>query len=124
MPDDTLTPLSREIIAVVAMLAPGEVVSYGDVAHDAGHPGASRAVGAVLATTERDIPWWRVVRSDGRLVTAKRDRQAALLRGEGVVVRDQRVVSTPAGRFARGQPGPTGQPGSGGEHRRRSSLGS
>jgi methylated-DNA-protein-cysteine methyltransferase-like protein len=104
MPEGALTPLSREIIAVVAMLAPGEVVSYGDVAHDAGHPGASRAVGAVLAATGLDVPWWRVVRSDGRLVTAQRSRQASLLRSEGVVVRNQRVVNAPAGRFARGQP--------------------
>lgn len=94
--------LADEITAVIVALAPGEVVSYGDVAHDAGRPGAARAVGALLSSTDVELPWWRVVRSDGRIVTAKASRQAALLRGEGVVVRDGRVVAAPFGRFARG----------------------
>lgn len=92
--------LRREIEAVIAALAPGEVVSYGDVAHDAGRPGAPRVVGAVLASTDRDLPWWRVVRGDGRIVSSNPRRQAALLRAEGVVVRGGRVVAAPAGRFA------------------------
>ena len=110
MPDEALTDperyslLAREIVAVIASLAPGEVVSYGDVAHDAGHPGAARAVGSLLSTTDVDQPWWRVVRSDGRIVTADPDRQARRLRTEGVTIVDTptgpRVKSSPAGRFA------------------------
>ena len=99
--DETLTPLARELLAVIALLAPGEVVSYGDVAHDAGHPGAARAVGALLAGTDIDVPWWRVVRSDGRLVTKHPWRQAALLRADGVTVVGHRVTNAPAGRFSR-----------------------
>ena len=80
------------------------MVSYGDVAHDAGHPGAARAVGSLLSTTDVDLPWWRVVRSDGRIVTADPDRQARRLRKEGVTVTRSdvgfRVTSSPAGRFA------------------------
>lgn len=93
--------LADEIAAVLSMLEPGEVVSYGDIAHDAGHPGAARRVGAFLATTDLEVPWWRVVRSDGRLVTEKPSRQAALLRSEGVTVRNYRVVDAPIGRFRR-----------------------
>ena len=65
----------------------GEVVSYGDVAEVAGYPGRSRAVGRLLATTAVEVPWWRVVRSDGRLATTPPTEQAGLLRAEGVVVR-------------------------------------
>jgi alkylated DNA nucleotide flippase Atl1 len=36
-----------------------------------------------------DVPWWRVVRADGSL--AKGASQAALLRDEGVLVRNNRV---------------------------------
>jgi methylated-DNA-protein-cysteine methyltransferase-like protein len=97
--------LTREFEAVIASLAPGEVVSYGDVAHDAGRPGAARAVGAFLASTHSELPWWRVVRGDGRIVTGNAARQAALLRAEGVVVRDGRVVVAPVGRFARRRSG-------------------
>ena len=69
---------------MIAGLGAGEVVSYGDVAHDAGRPGALPAVGALLASTDVELPWWRVVRSDGRLVAGDPRRQAALLRAEGV----------------------------------------
>jgi alkylated DNA nucleotide flippase Atl1 len=96
-----VTALAEEITAVIASLATGEVVSYGDVAHDAGHPGAARAVGALLASTDVELPWWRVVRGDGRIVTHEPRRQAALLRAEGVVIRSGRVVAAPLGRFAR-----------------------
>ena len=97
--------LGDEIVAVIGALQPGEVVSYGDIAHDAGRPGASRAVGALLAATVNapggdELPWWRVVRSDGRIVTTRPSRQAALLRAEGVTVRGGRVVDAPLGRFA------------------------
>lgn len=95
-----MTSLTEEIERVIASLREGEVVSYGDVAHDAGRPGAARAVGAVLATTELELPWWRVVRSDGRLATEKSSRQAERLRAEGVTVRDGRVIESPFGRFA------------------------
>lgn len=101
MPASELTPLAREIVAVIASLAPGEVVSYGDVAHDAGHPGAARAVGALLASTDLDLPWWRVVRADGRLVVRDPRRQASRLGAEGVTVVGNRVVEAPRGRFSR-----------------------
>lgn len=116
MPDPTLTDgartppeqyslLAQEIVAVVGSLEPGEVVSYGDVAHDAGHPGAARAVGALLSATDIDLPWWRVVRSDGRIVTVNPDRQADRLRAEGVTVTKTdvglRVTNALSGRFAR-----------------------
>ena len=94
------TALQTEIARVIASLRDGEVVSYGDIAHDAGRPGAARAVGALLASTDLDLPWWRVVRSDGRLAVDKPGRQAALLRAEGVVVRNHRVIEAPLGRFA------------------------
>ena len=84
-------------------LGEGEVVGYGDVAHDAGFPGRARAVGSLLAGAPADVelPWWRVVRSDGRIATDPAAGQAALLRAEGVTVRDGRVVDAPLGRFRR-----------------------
>ena len=40
------------VVAVVAALRPGEVATYGEVADEAGFPGAARAVGNVLARSE------------------------------------------------------------------------
>jgi len=80
--------------AVVAGLQPGEVVSYGDVAAEAGFAGAARGVGAVLAHPgpERDLPWWRVVTSTGRLVPGHETEQARRLAQEGVPLVNGRVA--------------------------------
>jgi methylated-DNA-protein-cysteine methyltransferase-like protein len=77
--------------AVLLRLRPGEVVTYGEVAEEAGHPGAARAVGNVIASSE-DLPWWRVVTSTGRLVPGHEAVQARRLRAEGVEVRGKRLV--------------------------------
>jgi methylated-DNA-protein-cysteine methyltransferase-like protein len=80
--------------AVVAGLRRGEVASYGDVAAEAGFPGAARAVGAILAkpTPGRRLPWWRVVTASGRLVPGHEAEHARRLRAEGVEIVDDRVA--------------------------------
>lgn len=93
--------MEDRFVGVIVALGEGEVVSYGDVAADAGFPGRSRAVGSLLSKAPIELPWWRVVRSDGRLATPPGARQAALLRAEGVILRGDRVVESPAGRFRR-----------------------
>jgi methylated-DNA-protein-cysteine methyltransferase-like protein len=79
------------VVAVVSSLRPGEVITYGEVAEEAGSPGAARAVGNILSKGGGDLPWWRVVAAGGRLSTGKEDRQAERLRAEGVVVTGNRV---------------------------------
>ncbi len=88
------------ILAVLFSLGPGEVVTYGDIAADAGYPKQARLVGRVLSTTDADVPWWRVVNAAGRLVPGNERTQSALLRGEGVEVRDGKVRRARHGRFA------------------------
>ena len=70
--------------AVLRALRPGEVVTYGEVAADAGRPGAARAVGHLLATQPADLPWWRVVAANGRLVPGHEAEHARRLAAEGV----------------------------------------
>jgi methylated-DNA-protein-cysteine methyltransferase-like protein len=72
--------------AGVARLRPGEIVSYGDVAAEAGFPGAARGVGAVLAHPQsgRHLPWWRVVTTTGRLVPNHEAEHARRLGAEGI----------------------------------------
>ena len=81
-----------KVIAVIEALRPGEVVSYGDVAAQAGYPGAARAVGAVLRTSSDGLPWWRVVMSTGRLAPGKEAEQGRRLRAEGVRVVNGRIA--------------------------------
>ena len=76
----------HSVIAVVRSIPAGCVLSYGEVALEAGHPGAARAVGNLLRTTVAELPWWRVVGSGGRLVAPAWERQRDLLWAEGVTV--------------------------------------
>lgn len=87
-----MSPLQERFRTVIADLAVGEVVSYGEVARRAGRRGAGRAVGAFLAQHGGDLPWWRVVRADGTLADHKVREQSRRLRAEGVEVRGGRVI--------------------------------
>ncbi len=89
-----LTEFERAVVTVLLATSTGDVMSYGDVAGEAGYPGAARAVGGVLRRIG-GLPWWRVVNAAGRVIPHDPDRQVALLRAEGVTVRDGRVVASP-----------------------------
>jgi len=93
----------RRILDVIRALRPGEVTTYGDVAEIAGYPNRSRLVGRILATTDVDVPWWRIVNASGHLRANEAGEQAALLRSEDVAVVDERVRDAPLGRFRSGQ---------------------
>jgi methylated-DNA-protein-cysteine methyltransferase-like protein len=85
-------------------LQEGEVTTYGDIADVAGYPKQARLVGRILATTEVEVPWWRVVNASGKLVAGQPEIQAGLLCEEGVIVRNDRVLDAPIGRFSRNSP--------------------
>ena len=83
----------EDVRRVLEGLTEGSVVTYGEVAREAGYPGAARAVGTFLSRGPDGIPWWRVVTSTGRLVPGHEVRQADLLRTERVAVANGRVVA-------------------------------
>lgn len=89
---------TTDVMAVLRTLRPGQVLTYGEVAAEAGHPGAARAVGNVLRTSA-GLPWWRVVAASGRVNPHGVTEATSRLRAEGVAVRDGRVVRS---RVARG----------------------
>ena len=84
LPIGSLEPRSARIVRLVRDIPEGFVRTYGDI-----DPRAPRLVGLVLATTDDDLPWHRVVRADGSL--AKGRRQRKLLLAEGVPMRGDRV---------------------------------
>ena len=91
---------NQRILSVIRSLREGEVVTYGDIAEDAGFAKMSRLVGRLLATVDDDLPWWRVVNSVGRLVPGHEREQLALLKREGVTCEGGRVRRARVGRFA------------------------
>jgi methylated-DNA-protein-cysteine methyltransferase related protein len=87
-----VTPLQVAIAEAVQAIPHGRAASYGYVAEEAGYPGRHRAVGSFLRDHGDGLPWWRVVYAGGRLSAPDPTVQAQLLRAEGVVIRDGRVV--------------------------------
>ncbi len=75
---------TERILQRVLAIPAGFVNTYGDVDR-----AAPRLVGQILATTPKDVPWHRVVRSDGSVALG--ERQLRLLRSERVPIRGDRV---------------------------------
>lgn len=90
-----------QVYALVRQIPRGKVSSYGRIANMLGRPRAARAVGYALnALSDKkddpayaDIPWQRVVNSQGRISIVNREQsanhQAELLRAEGVAVNEK-----------------------------------
>lgn len=73
------------IYARIRRVPEGFVTTYGDVS-----PGAPRQTGRALRNCPEDVPWWRVVRSDGSLAVG--DEQRRRLQEEGIPFRRGRVA--------------------------------
>jgi methylated-DNA-protein-cysteine methyltransferase related protein len=78
------------VYQLVALIPPGQVTTYGQIARWLGHPSAARAVGYALhgLPTGSDIPWQRVINAAGR-ISSRCDShgeaiQCTLLEAEGV----------------------------------------
>ncbi len=82
---------------VVAAIPVGKVATYGQVAEQAGVPGAARLVGRCLSQLPGDtrLPWFRVVNASGRISLPVGSegylRQVEMLQEEGVAVLHGRV---------------------------------
>ena len=86
-----MTNFEDAVVEVIPRLNPGDIVTYGEVAAEAGYPGSARAVGNLLRSSGADLPWWRVVGAGGHLKSPNPARQARLLADDGVLVIDGRV---------------------------------
>ena len=90
------TVFTRRVLAVLARVPPGRVLTYGDLARLAGRPGAARAAGNIMRTASvPGLPYHRVVAAGGRVGgygSAPR-LKAALLSAEGLRIRGSRIVN-------------------------------
>lgn len=87
-----MSVFEEAVLEVIGSIQPGEVVTYGEVAAEAGFPGAARAVGSILRTSDAEIPWWRVVGAGGQLRSPHPTRQRQLLEKEGVSLKNGKVL--------------------------------
>lgn len=82
LPED----FAEQVLDVVAAVPAGTAMTYGDVAEYLG-VGGPRQVGAVMSAGTGDLPWWRVVRADGRPARGHEAEALALLRADGTPLR-------------------------------------
>ncbi|MCK4859691.1 MAG: MGMT family protein [Candidatus Omnitrophica bacterium] len=87
---------SERVLEVIKRIPEGKVATYGGVARALGKPRAWRAVGGALNKNRRPVvvPCHRVIMSDGGVggYSSGVDEKIALLRKEGVAVKDGKVV--------------------------------
>ena len=91
------------MLALIRRIPRGRVATYGQIASLAGAPRNARRVGRVLATLPpgSGVPWQRVINAQGgisqraphplRALGGPELAQAALLRREGVRLKNERV---------------------------------
>jgi alkylated DNA nucleotide flippase Atl1 len=74
------------VLDVVDSIAPGSVMSYGDVAEFLGE-GGPRQVGRVMALWGAGVAWWRVVHADGSLLAGHERAALAQYQAENTPLR-------------------------------------
>ncbi|MDH6575543.1 MGMT family protein [Kitasatospora sp. MAP5-34] len=79
-------PYAESVLDLTERIPAGRVMTYGDVAEYLGQ-GGPRQVGRVMALYGGAVPWWRVIRADGRPLPGHEDRALANYRVEGTPLR-------------------------------------
>lgn len=83
---EELPEYAERVLDVAELIPPGRVMTYGDVAEWLGE-GGPRQVGRAMALYGGAVPWWRVVRSDGTLLSGHELEALAEYRAEGTPLR-------------------------------------
>ncbi len=84
------TNFFEQVYRLVRRIPPGKVTSYGAIARMLEHPHAARTVGWAMhgLPQDSDVPWHRVINSQGRISTGSQDHgdnlQRILLEAEGI----------------------------------------
>ena len=78
------------VLSLVEQIPPGQVATYGDIAEMVGR-GGPRQVGHVMAQVGGGVPWWRVVRADGRPARSLEERGLRLLKADKTPLKGDRV---------------------------------
>jgi len=87
---------SERVVALIAAIPTGKLVTYGQIAAAAGNPRGARGVVWILRSSSRkyDLPWHRVVAAGGRIALKEGEgleEQIIRLRAEGIPVSAGRV---------------------------------
>ena len=84
----------QEAVYQATRLIPaGKVLGYGHLATLIGQPGRARHVGSALKSVMQSdqVPWWRVVRSNGAIVSPQASVQKQRLEEENITFQGKNV---------------------------------
>jgi methylated-DNA-protein-cysteine methyltransferase-like protein len=99
-----MEPYTQRVIEIIKGIPAGRVMTYGQIAGEAGHPRGARQVVRVLHAMSRahGLPWHRVVNAKGEIAIMDdelRFTQTALLESEGVPVDDRGRIELASYRY-------------------------
>jgi methylated-DNA-protein-cysteine methyltransferase related protein len=86
-----MQPFTEKVISIIRNVPSGKVMTYGQVARQAGSPRGARQVARILhsMSAKHNLPWHRIVNAEGKIVLTDEEgrfTQRALLVEEGVEV--------------------------------------
>lgn len=99
-----MKPFTQEVVNVIKRIPAGYVMTYGQIAGEAGSPRGARQVVRILhsLSAKHDLPWHRVVNAKGE-VAIKDDEgrfmQTHYLQEEGVLLNEAGLVDLEKYRF-------------------------
>lgn len=81
---------TERVLNNIKSIPKGKVTTFGQIAKMSGNPRSARQVARLLHTMseKHQLPWHRVINSQGKISLQPPERQAARLVAEGVEVRD------------------------------------
>lgn len=91
-----MTPFTQAVIGIIRCIPEGRVMTYGQIAGQAGSPRGARQVVRILhsMSTKHKLPWHRVVNAAGKIAIQEdegRNLQIIYLEDEGIEVAGGRI---------------------------------
>ncbi|WP_372663518.1 MGMT family protein [Cohnella sp.] len=99
-----MTPFTQQVVEIIKGIPEGYVMTYGQIAAQAGSPRGARQVVRILhsLSAKYDLPWHRVVNAKGEIALQdeeSRYMQKLYLENEGVEINNKGVVDLESARY-------------------------
>jgi methylated-DNA-protein-cysteine methyltransferase-like protein len=99
-----MKPFTLEVIKIIKGIPVGYVMTYGQIAQQAGSPRGARQVVRVLHSLSKayDLPWHRVINAKGEIALTNEEArymQKLTLEHEGVLVDDNGLIDLEIFRY-------------------------
>ncbi|MEK4487563.1 MGMT family protein [Psychrobacillus sp. FSL H8-0484] len=99
-----MNPFTERVIQIIKAIPQGKVMTYGQIAKEAGSPRGARQVVRILhaMSAKHKLPWHRVINIKGEIAIPDEETaysQRAMLEAEGVCFRSNGLVDLKKSRY-------------------------